>query len=175
MRIISFDGAAAHDCQQDLSQSRYGINNTRPWRCSCAASILKAIQCARWLNWWQSDCDAWWWLDFTGAPSRDRTGTIDDREILSLLRLPIPPWVRGAVPTYAGAWVVVWRKVRDSNPGVPCDTAGFPYYYSFHYQALGACLIVWTLPSPWPSALGGSRQVSTRSWQYRLRSALPRT
>lgn len=30
-----------------------------------------------------------------GASSRNRTGTINDREILSLLRLPIPPWTRG--------------------------------------------------------------------------------
>ena len=31
---------------------------------------------------------------FIGASSRNRTGTINDREILSLLRLPIPPWTQ---------------------------------------------------------------------------------
>ena len=28
-----------------------------------------------------------------------------------------------------------WRKVRDSNPGESFNSAGFPYYYSFRYQA----------------------------------------
>ena len=28
-----------------------------------------------------------------------------------------------------------WRKVRDSNPGESCNSAGFPYVYSFRYRA----------------------------------------
>ena len=52
-------------------------------------------------------------IDFIGAPSRNRTGTTRGREILSLLRLPIPPWVRGAA----------MRLSARVRPGSSCNLA----------------------------------------------------
>jgi hypothetical protein len=50
--------------------------------------------------------------------------------------------VTGAIRSHGGSW----RKVRDSNPGEPFDSAGFPYAYSFRYRITR--FGVWTLPSP---------------------------
>ena len=56
---------------------------------------------------------------------------------------------------------MVWCGRRDLNPHRPCGPTDFLTICGFRRRHLA--FVVWTIPSPWPLAVGAARLVSTPS------------
>ena len=70
------------------------------------------------------------------------------------------------------AGILDWCGRRDLNPHRPCGPTDFLTICGFRRRR--PAFVVWTIPSPWPLAVGAARLVSTPSRTDALRPGLAR-